>query len=128
MADAHGRISSNSKISAIVDDEAEGGPLAPFESGAILTYLADKTGLLLPASGPARYTVLEWLYWSIGGLGPMLGQLNFYALQSDETAPLAIKRFTREPERLIGVMDWRLSESAYMGGDKYSIANIAAYT
>lgn len=122
------RLSPNNKIPAIVDDAAKGGPLAIFESGAILTYLAEQTGQLLPRSGSARYKVLEWLHWSIGGLGPMLGQLNFFALQPGERSPIAIERFTREAGRLLGVMEKRLDESPFLGGHDYSIADIAAYT
>ena len=121
------RVSPNNKIPAIVDDEAEGGPLSVFESGAILTYLAEKTGRFLAPSGPARYKVLEWLHWQIGGLGPMLGQLGFFAVRSDEKAPLAITRFTEEADRLLHVMDRRLGEGPYLAGSDYSIADIACY-
>jgi GST-like protein len=122
------RISPNNKIPALIDEEAEGGSLVVFESGAILTYLAEKTGRFLAPSGAARYAAMEWLHWSIGGLGPMVGQLNFFSLRSPEKAPLATDRFTREADRLLGVMDRRLSESAYLGGGDYSIADMAAYT
>jgi GSH-dependent disulfide-bond oxidoreductase len=121
------KVSPNNKIPAIVDDEAEGGPLSVFESGAILTYLAEKTGRFLAPSGPARYKALEWLHWQIGGLGPMLGQLGFFAVRSDEKAPLAIKRFTDEADRLLRVMDKRLGEGPYLAGADYSIADIACY-
>ncbi len=121
------KISPNNKIPAIVDDEAEGGPLPVFESGAILTYLADKSGRLLAPSGPARYKALEWLHWQIGGLGPMLGQLGFFAVRSADKSPLAIERFTQEADRLLGVMDRRLAEQPYLAGEDYSIADIAAY-
>ncbi|MES2538074.1 MAG: glutathione S-transferase N-terminal domain-containing protein [Pseudomonadota bacterium] len=120
-------ISPNNKIPAIVDDEADGGPLSVFESGAILTYLAEKHGRFLDASGPARYKTLEWLHWQIGGLGPMLGQLGFFEVSSKEKSALASTRFTTEAERLLGVMDKRLSEATYLAGDNYSIADIAAY-
>jgi GST-like protein len=121
------KLSPNNKIPALVDFEATGGPLAVFESGAILTYLAEKTGRLMAPSGPARYAAMEWLHWSIGGLGPMIGQLNFFALKSTGKVPLAIDRFTEEADRLLGVMDRRLRDSVYLGGDDYSIADIAAY-
>ncbi|MER2215879.1 glutathione S-transferase family protein [Methylobacterium brachiatum] len=121
------KVSPNNKIPAIVDDEAEGGPLSVFESGAILTYLAEKTGRFLAPSGPSRYKALEWLHWQMGGLGPMLGQLGFFAVRSDEKAPLAIKRFTDEADRLLRVMDRRLSEGPYLAGADYSIADIACY-
>ena len=120
-------ISPNNKIPAIVDHDAAGGPLAIFESGAILTYLAEKSGRLLAASGPERYKALEWLHWQIGSLGPMLGQLGYFAKRSQEKTPAAIARFTEEGERLLGVMERRLKESAYLGGEAYSIADIAAY-
>ena len=123
------RISPNNKIPAIVDDEADGDgtPLAIFESGAILTYLAEKTGRFLAPSGPPRYRALEWLYWQVGGLAPMLGQLGFFAVRSKEKAPLAIDRFTEEADRLLGVMDRRLSEARYLAGEEYGIADIATY-
>ncbi|RYE92366.1 MAG: glutathione S-transferase family protein [Myxococcales bacterium] len=121
------KVSPNNKIPALVDDEAEGGPLSIFESGAILTYLAEKYGRFLAPSGPARFKALEWLHWQIGGLGPMLGQLGFFAVRSDEKAPLAITRFTEEADRLLGVMDRRLASVPYLAGDEYSIADIAAY-
>ena len=121
------KISPNNKIPAIVDDEAPGGSLSVFESGAILTYLAEKTGRFLAPSGPARYEALQWLHWQIGGLGPMLGQLGFFAVRSDEKAPLAIERFTDEADRLLHVMDRRLGEGPYLAGTDYSIADIACY-
>lgn len=121
------RISPNNKIPALIDPEAEGGPLSLFESGAILTYLADKHGRFLAKSGPARWKAEEWLHWQIGGLGPMLGQLGFFAVRSKDKAPLAITRFTEEADRLLLVMNRRLSEAQYLAGDEYSIADIAAY-
>ncbi|HEX2603556.1 MAG TPA: glutathione S-transferase N-terminal domain-containing protein [Oxalicibacterium sp.] len=120
-------ISPNNKIPAMVDDAAEGGPLALFESGAILTYLADKSGCFLPASGRSRYEALAWLHWQIGNLGPMFGQLGYFAVRAKEKSPPAIQRFTEEGERLLGVMETRLSRCAYLGGDEYTIADIAAY-
>jgi GST-like protein len=122
------KLSPNNKIPAIVDDDIQGGPLAVFESGAILTYLAEKTGRFLAPSGRQRYQVLEWLHWSIGGLGPMLGQLVFFTLRSEPKMPAAVERFTHEAERLLGVMERRLAGSQFLGGDDYSIADIAAYT
>ncbi len=120
-------LAPNNKIPAIVDHDAEGGPLPIFESGAILIYLAEKTGQLLAPSGFARYKALEWLNWQMGGLGPMLGQLGFFAVRSEEKAPLAIKRFTDEADRLLEVMNRRLFEAPYLAGEDYSIADIAAY-
>ncbi|MGX7706710.1 glutathione S-transferase family protein [Methylobacterium sp. Gmos1] len=121
------KVSPNNKIPAIVDDEAEGGPVSVFESGAILTYLAEKTGRFLAPSGPARYKALEWLHWQVGGLGPMLGQLGFFAVRSDEKVPPAIRRFTDEADRLLRVMDKCLGEGPYLAGSDYSIADIACY-
>jgi len=120
-------ISPNNKIPAIVDHDAPGGPLSVFESGAILVYLADKSGQLLAASGPARYKALEWTFWQVGGLGPMLGQLGFFVMRSKERSPEAIERFTTEAVRLFTVMERRLSHSPYLAGADYSIADIAAY-
>ena len=124
-------IAPNNKIPAITDDRvvdpATGAPLSIFESGAILIYLAGTSGRFLAPSGPARFKALEWLHWQIGGLGPMLGQLNFFAVRSKEKAPLAIERFTREADRLLGVMERRLSDVPYLAGDDYSIADIACY-
>ena len=120
-------IAPNNKIPAIVDEDAPGGPLAIFESGAILTYLAEKTGKLLAPSGPERYAALQWLHWQMGGLGPMLGQLGFFGVRSSAKAPLAIERFTTESGRLLEVMEARLREAPYLGGADYSIADIACY-
>lgn len=120
-------LSPNNKIPAIVDHDADGGEQSVFESGAILTYLAEKTGRLLPGAGPARWATLEWLHWSIGGLGPMLGQLNFFAVRSPDKAPLAIDRFGKEGKRLLGVLERRLAAAPYVAGDAYSIADIVSY-
>jgi GSH-dependent disulfide-bond oxidoreductase len=120
------KISPNNKIPAIVNHDAEGGPLSIFESGAILTYLAEKSGQFLAPSGHARFKALEWLHWQIGGLGPMLGQLGYFANRAPEKLPHAIGRFSEESGRLFGVMNKRLEEVEYLGGD-YSIADIACY-
>ena len=120
-------LSPNNKIPAIVDHDATGGEQAVFESGAILTYLAHKSGRLLPPAGPAHWAVLEWLHWSIGGLGPMLGQLNFFAVRSGQKAPLAIDRFTTEGKRLLGVLEKQLATTPYVAGNDYSIADIVSY-
>ncbi|MRX08230.1 glutathione S-transferase family protein [Pseudoduganella sp. FT25W] len=120
-------ISPNNKIPAIVDTDADGNSVSIFESGAILTYLAEKTGKLLPAAGPERYKVLEWLHWQIGGLGPMLGQVGFFAIRSEEKSELAIQHFIDEADRLLGVMEKQLSKHAYIAGAAYSIADIACY-
>jgi GST-like protein len=95
-------LSLNNKIPALVEDDASGGTVTQFESGATLTYPAEKTGQLLPPSGQAHWDTVAWLQWQIGGLGPMLGQLGFFAVPSEAKAPLAIERFTTEAERLLG--------------------------
>ena len=120
-------ISPNNKIPALVDDEADGGPLALFESGAILTCLAEKHGRFLAPSGRARFDTLAWLHWQIGGLGPMLGQLGFFAVRAKEKVPVAIDHFMKEADRLLGVLERRLAEVPYLAGADYSIADIAAY-
>lgn len=120
-------ISPNNKIPALIDDDAEGGPLALFESGAILTYLAEKHGRFLDAEGPERYRALAWLHWQIGGTGPMFGQLGFFALRAQEKLPLAIDHFTEEADRLLGVMDKHLARNTYLAGEHYTIADIACY-
>ncbi len=120
-------ISPNNKIPAIVDDEAEGGPLSLFESGAILVYLAEKSGKLLAPAGQARFKALEWMNWQIGGLGPMLGQLGHFAVFAKEKIPYAIARYTEESTRLLTVLDKRLGEAPYLAGADYSIADIATY-
>ncbi|MBK4738214.1 glutathione S-transferase family protein [Noviherbaspirillum pedocola] len=121
------QISPNNKIPALVDDEAEGGPLSIFESGAILTYLAEKSGRFLAPSGPERYKALEWLHWQIGSLGPMLGQLGYFAVRAQDKTPAAIERFTEEGARLLAVMEKQLAQHRYLAGEEYTIADIAAY-
>jgi GST-like protein len=120
-------ISPNNKIPAIVDHDVAGGPQSVFESGAILVYLAEKTGKLLAPSGPARVAALEWTFWQVGGLGPMVGQLGYFALRASETQELAIDRFGDEVRRLLGVMEGRLEKHPYLAGEAYSIADIASY-
>lgn len=120
------KISPNNKIPALVDAGPEGGPVSLFESGAILHYLAAKYGRFLP-EGQGKWQVLQWLHWQIGALGPMLGQLGYFGLRAEEKLPHAISRFSAEASRLIGVLDTRLAEARYLGGDEYSIADIAAY-
>jgi GST-like protein len=117
-------VSPNSKIPGMVDHDAS---VTLFESGAILQYLADKTGKLLPASGAPRYTTLQWLNWQVGGVGPMFGQLGFFANRAKERLPLAIDRYLTESNRLLDVLETRLSQSTYVGSDEYSIADIAIY-
>jgi GST-like protein len=117
------RISPNNKIPAIVD-----GDLPIFESGAILVYLAEKTGRLLPASGPGRWATLQWLFFQVGNIGPMLGQVHHFRNYAPEKLPYAIERFVNEGKRLFGVVDRRLSQARWLAGDDYSIADIANMT
>ncbi len=120
-------ISPNNKIPAIVDPEGpDGRPFSLFESGAILIYLAEKTGRLLPSAPVARYRALEWLMWQMGGFGPMLGQAHHFRRFAPEQVPYAIERYTNETRRLYGVLDRRLGEVEYLAGD-YSIADIATF-
>lgn len=121
-------ISPNNKIPAIVDpDGPEGKPVSLFESGAILLYLAGKTGRFLPEGTMARYEVLQWLMFQMGGVGPMLGQAHHFRIYAPEKIQYAIDRYTNEAKRLYGVMDKRLSKSKYIGGPEYSIADIAIF-
>jgi GST-like protein len=115
-------INPNGRIPAIVDD---GFPV--FESGAILIWLAEKTGKFLPSDAQARSTVIQWVMWQMGGLGPMMGQLNVFKRYFPEHIPAAIERYERESYRLFGVMDARLAQSPYLAGDDYSIADIACW-
>jgi len=121
-------ISPNNKIPAIVDPEGPGGePISLFESGAILLYLAAKTGRFLPADTAARYKVLEWLMFQMGGVGPMLGQTHHFRIYAPEKIPYAIDRYTNEAKRLYGVMNRQLAKSRYIAGPEYSIADIAIF-
>ncbi len=122
------KISPNNKMPAIVDpDGPDGKPIALFESGAILIYLAEKTGQFLPAEPRARYTVLQWLMFQMGGIGPMLGQAHHFRVYAPEPLPYAIDRYTKEAGRLYRVVDRRLAEAEWLGGDAYSIADIATF-
>ncbi len=122
------RISPNNKIPAIVDPEGpDGAPITLFESGAILLYLAGKTGRLLPESTRGKYEVLQWLMFQMGGLGPMLGQAHHFRIYAPEKIPYAIDRYTNEAKRLYGVLNRRLAASRYIGGPDYSIADIAVF-
>jgi GST-like protein len=122
------KISPNNRIPAIVDrDPDDGGePISIFESGAILQYLAEKTGQLLPFDLRARIEVMQWLYWQVGGLGPMLGQSHHFLQYAPERIPYAIMRYQKEAERLYSVLDKRLSNREFIVGE-YSIADIASY-
>ena len=122
------KLSPNNKIPAIIDHDAPGGPLSLFESGAILVYLAEKTGKFLSPSGPARYAALEWTFWQVGGLGPMLGQLGYFVMRSKDKPPEAVERFTTEAHRLLSVMEKRLKDHPYLAGADYSIADMACYS
>lgn len=129
MSPAFLAINPNNKIPAIVDpDGPDGQPLTVWESGAILIYLAEKTGsALLPAAGAARYATLQWLMFQMAGVGPMLGQAGHFVLYSKEPIPYAIERYTQESKRLLGVMDRQLAGGGYLAGPDYSIADIATY-
>lgn len=121
------KISPNNKVPAIVDHDGPGGQSLPiFESGAILLYLAEKTGKLLPMEARARMDVIQWLMFQMGGVGPMLGQAHHFRRYAPEQIPYAVDRYTSEAARLYGVIDRRLGESEYLGGD-YSIADIATF-
>jgi GST-like protein len=120
-------INPNSKIPAIVDPEGPGGkPLTLFESGAILIYLAEKHGKLLPKDPAARYVVLEWLMFQMGGVGPMFGQVHHFLRAAPEPMPYAIERYSKETRRLSGLLNAQLGKAAYLAGE-YSIADIATY-
>ncbi|KFL36310.1 glutathione binding-like protein [Arenimonas donghaensis] len=122
-------ISPNNRMPAIVDRApADGGePLSVFESGAILVYLAEKTGQLLPSAARERKTVLEWLNWQMGGFGPMLGQNHHFSRYATEKIPYAIDRYQRETNRLYGVLDRHLAGQAFIAGDALSIADLACH-
>lgn len=124
-----GRINPNHKLPAIVDLEPAfgGGPHAVFESGAILQYLAEKTGRLLPADPRQRSVAIQWLTWQVAGLGPMGGQAAHFVRYAPEKIPYAIERYTKEVARLLTVLERRLGEAEYLAGDEYSIADIAIW-
>lgn len=121
-------IAPNNRIPAIVDQQpADGGaPISLFESGAILQYLAEKTGQFLPADLRGRTETLQWLYWQMGGLGPMAGQNHHFSGYAQERIPYAIDRYVKETNRLYGVLNKRLADREFVAGD-YSIADMAAY-
>jgi GST-like protein len=121
-------ISPNNRIPAIIDTApADGGaPVPIFESGAILLYLAEKTGRFMPGGLRERVDVLQWLFWQVGGLGPMSGQAGHFAIYAPEKIQYGIDRYTKEVNRLYGVMDRRLADRPYLAGD-YSIADMASY-
>lgn len=121
-------ISPNNKIPAIVDRDGPGGrPISLFESGAILLYLAEKTGKLLPADPYARWSAVEWLMFQMGSVGPPFGQLAHFKNYAPEKIPYAIERYTNEVGRLHRVLDRRLAAAPYLAGSEYSIADIAVW-
>lgn len=128
FAPAFLKISPNNRIPAIVDPDGPGGrPVSVFESGAILQYLGRKTGKFYPAAERARIAVEEWLFWQVGGLGPMTGQANHFMTYAAEDLPYPKKRYTDEVHRLFGVMNTRLAKVKYLAG-AYSIADIASWS
>jgi GST-like protein len=123
------KIAPNNRMPAIIDHDPldHKGPLALFESGAILEYLAEKTGEFLPAERRSKFETLQWLHWQMGGLGPMAGQNHHFGQYAPEKIPYAIDRYTKETNRLYGVLDRQLQKTgAYVAGD-YSIADMACY-
>jgi GSH-dependent disulfide-bond oxidoreductase len=122
------RVHGINRIPAIVDNDGPNGkPLSLFESGAILLYLASKTGKLLPADLHARWACAQWLMWQMGGLGPMMGQANHFRRYAKDKIQYAIERYSNEANRLTGVLDKRLGEARYTAGNEYSISDIASF-
>jgi GST-like protein len=122
------KISPNNKIPAIVDsDGPDGKPISLFESGAILIYLAGKTGKLLGSTDREKYNVLQWIMFQMGGLGPMLGQAHHFRIYAPEKIEYAVNRYSNEAKRLYSVLDKQLSKTAYLAGDEYTIADIASF-
>ncbi|MDM7554611.1 glutathione binding-like protein [Xanthomonas fragariae] len=123
------QISPNNKMPAIVDHAPVdgGGAQSVFESGAILLYLAEKTSRFLPRDARGRIAALEWLFWQMGGLGPMSGQMGHFSVYAPEKIPYAIERYNAEVRRLHGVLDKRLAEHTFLAGDDYGIADMASY-
>jgi GST-like protein len=122
------KISPNNKMPAIVDPEGpDGGPISVFESGAILIYLAERTGRFLSADPRGRYRVLEWLMFQMGSVGPMLGQAHHFRQYAPEIIPYAIDRYTNEAARIYRVIDRRLAESEFIAADEYTIADVAIF-
>ncbi|HEX2018533.1 MAG TPA: glutathione S-transferase N-terminal domain-containing protein [Aurantimonas sp.] len=119
-------IAPNNRMPAIIDPEGPGGPISVFESGAILQYLGRKFGQFYPSDERARVAVEEWLFWQVGGLGPMAGQAHHFRNYAPEKIAYGIDRYTNEVNRLYGVMNKRLQENRYLGGADYSIADMAS--
>ena len=121
-------VSPNNKIPAITDPQGpDGKPISLFESGAILVYLAAKTGKFMPQSDRDKYEVLQWLMFQMGSVGPMLGQAHHFRMYAPDKIGYAIDRYSNEAKRLYGVIDKRLSQSRYLGGKEYSVADIATF-
>jgi GST-like protein len=122
-------FSPNNRMPAIIDRApADGGePLSVFESGAVLMYLAEKSGRFMPRDLRGRKTVMEWLFWQVGGLGPMAGQNHHFVQYAPEQLPYAISRYVNETNRLYGVLERRLAQHAYLAGEDYTIADMASY-
>ena len=122
-------ISPNNRIPAIVDQEPgdQKGPLSVFESGAVLWYLAEKTKKFVPENAREKVQVSEWLFWQVGGLGPMAGQNHHFNMYAPEKIPYAMERYVKETARLYGVLNKRLAEKEWVGGSSYSIADMAIY-
>ena len=122
------KISPNNKMPALIDPDGPGGePISLFESGAILIYLAEKTGKFLPAEPRARYATLQWLMFQMGSIGPMLGQAHHFLRYAPEDVEYGKNRYRNEANRLYGVLDRRLEESPFVAGDDYTIADIAIW-
>ncbi|SEB38057.1 thiol:disulfide oxidoreductase [Pseudomonas marginalis] len=123
------KIAPNNRIPAIVDQNPSdgGAPISLFESGAILLYLAEKTGQFIPKNLRSRQEALQWLFWQMGGLGPMAGQNHHFSQFAPEKIPYAIKRYVDETARLYSVLDRRLADRAFVAGEDYSIADMAIY-
>lgn len=121
-------ISPNNKIPAIVDaDGPDGLPISLFESGAILVYLASKANKFLGTTDREKFTVLQWLMFQMGGVGPMLGQAHHFRIYAPEKIEYAVNRYTNEAKRLYGVIDQQLAKTSYLAGNEYTIADIATY-
>jgi GSH-dependent disulfide-bond oxidoreductase len=123
------KISPNNRMPAIVDHDPMGGgaPISIFESGAILEYLADKAGKFMPRERRGKYEVLQWLYWQVGGLGPMAGQNHHFSVYAPEKLPYAVDRYVKETNRLYGVIELQLKDRPFLAGD-YSISDMAAFS
>mmetsp|Transcript_8269 Transcript_8269/g.14180 ORF Transcript_8269/g.14180 Transcript_8269/m.14180 type:complete len:215 (+) Transcript_8269:234-878(+) len=128
FTDSFKSINPNSKIPAIVDpDGPDGKPLTVFETGAILLYLAEKTGKFLPKDVHKKYEVIEWLFWQVAGVGPMFGQLGHFLKYAPEKIEYGINRYATETRRILGVLDKKLEGKDWVAGDEYTIADIAIF-